>query len=82
MPRSGGCPKCGGSVLPERQMDGSVEFCCLQCGRTLTRQEVVARIGHAAIGLSGSGVAAMTQQRVLSPLEAARAWLAEREGAA
>jgi len=82
MARNGGCPKCGGSVLPERQMDGSVEFCCLQCGRSLSRQEVLARIGHASIGISGRGVAAMTQSRVLSPLEAAKAWLADRGGAA
>lgn len=78
MRRTNGCPKCGGSVLPEHQIDGSVEFCCLQCGCTLSREEVLLRIGYASIGVSGRGVSAMSPRRELTPLEAARAWLAER----
>lgn len=35
-----GCPKCGGSIFPERQLGGVVDFCCLQCGRRLTTDEV------------------------------------------
>lgn len=35
-----GCPKCGGSVFPERQLGGEVDYTCLQCGRRLTPEQV------------------------------------------
>ena len=33
-----GCPKCGGTVYPERQLGNTVDYCCLQCGRRLNEQ--------------------------------------------
>ena len=37
----GGCPKCGGSLFPERHLGKVVEFNCLQCGKTLSREAVL-----------------------------------------
>ena len=37
----GGCPKCGGSLFPERNLGKVVEFNCLQCGKTLSREAVL-----------------------------------------
>ena len=34
-----GCPKCGGTVYPERQLGNTVDYCCLQCGRRLNESE-------------------------------------------
>ena len=37
----GGCPKCGGSLFPERHLGRVVEFNCLQCGKMLSEEEVL-----------------------------------------
>lgn len=42
MASSKGCPKCGGAIYAERHPGNVVEYCCLQCGRRLTHQEVLA----------------------------------------
>jgi len=36
-----GCPKCGGSLFPERHLGGVVEFTCLQCGKMLSRAGIL-----------------------------------------
>ena len=37
-----GCPKCNGTVYPERHLGGAVEFVCIQCGKNLNAPEIVA----------------------------------------
>ena len=74
MARSGGCPKCGGSMLPERQVDGSLEYCCLQCGRMLTRQEVLQLTSRGKRG--AGGIATLTLPAQPDPVQSAEEWLA------